>query len=322
MSGLAPKAYFDPANRGQVFATDSPVRTRWPETTAILDRVGRSLLRNYEALLTDRQCIERQYRAFVGEPLNLDQPRLLSEKVQWLKLNDVTPLHSICSDKIRARDYVRDKVGEEYLVPALHIARDADGLTPEAIPAQRFAAKSNHDWGGVVLCRDRDRFDWVAARAMLNAQIRKPFWKNFRELAYRDIVPGIIVESFLEVDSGSLPRDYKFFCFHGEPVMIQVVDGRDDWPTWTMYDLDWKILPVWRRGRPRSDWDQEPPASLARMINIAAQLAQPFRFCRVDLYDVDGRIVFGEIAFYPEAGYRPFEPLSFERELGDRLRLD
>ncbi len=125
---------------------------------------------------------------------------------------------------------MRDRVGDAHLIPALLIAEDASGLNPETIRAERFAAKSNHDRGGVVLCRDRARFDWAGARAMLGARLRQPFWRTFRERAYKDIVPGIIVESLLEGADSGLPRDYQLFCFHGEPVMIQVVDGRDGWP--------------------------------------------------------------------------------------------
>jgi hypothetical protein len=321
MTYQPPRAFFNAAARGQILGANSLIRQQWPKAAAFVNRKGQALARWIDGFLPDRQCIQRQYKAFVGEPLNLDRPRLLSEKVQWLKLHDVTPLHTICADKVRSRDYVREKVGEEYLIPALHIGPDTSGINPDTIRASRFAAKSNHDWGGVVLCRDRETFDWEAARTLLSAQMRKPFWKVFRERAYKDIVPMIIVEAFLEGADGGLPRDYKFFCFHGQPVMVQVVDGRDDWPTWTLYDLDWTKLPVWRRGRPRADWDQARPASLEKMIEIAAELSKPFRFCRIDLYEVDGHIYFGEISFYPEAGYRPFEPLEFERELGDRLHL-
>ena len=322
MTSAPTSAFFDPLGRGKLLPRDSSLRRRWPGLAAYADRLGRMLLYRYEAVLPDRLCIERQYRAFVGEPLNLDRPRLLSEKIQWLKLHDVTPLHTICADKIRSRDYVRDKVGEEYLIPAFLISNSAQDITPQNIRAERFVAKSNHDWGGVVLCRDRSRFDWAGTRDHLGAQLQKPFWKTFRERAYKDIPPGIIVESLLEPADGGLAGGYKFFCFHGRPTLVQLVDGRDGWPSWTMYDLDWNMLPVWRRGRPRTESPQEKPDTLAAMAEIAEHLSQPFRFCRVDLYEVEGRIYFGEIAFYPEAGYRPFEPLDFDRELGDLLRLD
>ncbi len=322
MTDIEPKALFDFAARGRLFATNGLIRTRLPKAAALADALGSRLVRRCDSLLPDRRCIERQYRSFVGEPLNLEQPRLLGEKVQWLKLHDVTPLHTICADKIRAREFVRERVGDEHLIPALLVSDTPDDVNPDTIRAERFAAKCNHDWGGVVLCQDRERFDWTAARAKLSRHFRTPFWKMFRERAYKGIVPGIIVETLLQSADGGLPRDYKFFCFHGEPVMIQVVDGRGGSPTWTMYDLDWTILPIRRRGRPRSDTAHDQPESLARMLDIAAALSTPFRFCRVDLYDAGGRIYFGEIAFYPEAGYRPFEPLEIERELGDRLRLD
>ncbi len=322
MTMAGEKAFFDPANRSRLLPLDSRSRRRWPGLAALIDRSSDRVLRNFEGLLPDRQCIERQYAAYVGEPLDLDNPRLLSEKVQWLKLNDATPLHTICCDKIRARDFVRERVGEQYLIPALLISSSSDDLVPAKVTAERFAAKTNHDWGGVVLCHDRDSFNWAAARAKLERHLRAPFWRTYRERAYKDIEPGIIVEQFLEGADNGPPDDFKLFCFHGRPELIQVVGGRSHAPTWTMYDLAWNKLPIQRRGRPSSTSPHPKPASLDTMINVATALSEPFRFCRVDLYNVDGRVYFGEIAFYPEAGYRPFEPREIEVELGDMLRLD
>ena len=313
---------FDPAARGRLLAKDSALRSRWPNLASLSDLAGNRLLSLYESLLSHRACVERQYRAFTGEPLDLENPRSLSEKLQWLKLHDVTPLHTQCADKLAAREYVRERVGEEHLIPLL-LATDQPGdINPRTIRAERFAAKTNHDWGGVVLCRDRNTFDWQAARDQLSRHLQRSFWRTFRERAYRGIVPAVLVEALLQPSGGGGLRDYKIFCFHGRPGFVQVVDDRNRDATWTMYDLGWTMLDVRRRGRPRSSVPHKRPARLDIMLAIAERLAEPFRFCRVDLYEVDGRVYFGEITFYPEAGYRPFEPAAFERKLGDMLRLD
>lgn len=301
---------------------DGWLRRRFPALAAGADRLGAPFLRTFEASLSDRACIERQYRHYVGEPLDLAALRTLSAKIQWLKLHDATPLHTRCADKIAARDYVRERLGEEPLIPEILITQDVDDIRPERILAARFVVKSNHDWGGVVICRDRDAFDWAAARHRLRAHLKRAFWRVNRELAYKDIPPGILVEDYLEGPDGGVPADYKVFCFHGRPHMVQVVAGRGERATRTVYDLDWRMLPVWRRGLPRAEEPQPRPAGLDRMIEMAAALSQPFRFCRVDLYEEGDRVYFGEITFYPEAGYRPFEPPEFELALGDLVRLD
>ena len=296
-------------------------RRAFPRAVRLADRIGDPLVGWAERRLPDEAFLRRQFAAHLGFPLDLEDPKLLVEKIQWLKLHDVTPLHRRCSDKIAVRDHVREVVGEEVLIPLLDVMATEAGLTPARIAARRFVAKTNHDCGGVVLCPDREAFDWAAARAKLGRHRRRDYWRAQRELAYRGIEPHVLVEEMLPGPDGGPPEDYKFFCFGGEAVMIQVIAGRGGAQTRTMMAPDWTVLPVRRRGVPSASVPPPRPPRLGEMLRVAAALSAPFRFCRVDLYAVGEAIYFGEYAFYPDGGYRPFEPVVWEERLGALVRL-
>lgn len=296
-------------------------RSRFPRAVGLIDRVGDPVMRWIEERQPDAAVLRRQYAMHMGAPLDLDRPRLLVEKIQWLKLHDVTDLHRRCSDKIAVRGHVASMVGDDILIPAQAVLETADDLTPERIVADRFAAKTNHDCGGVVLCRDRATFDWTAARAKLRRHMARDYWRSQRELAYRGIRPRILVEDLLPGPDGGPPVDYKFLCFGGRVEMVQVIAGRGGRQTRTMMSPDWAVLPVRRRGIPVADAAPARPPRLDAMLEIARALSAPFRFCRVDLYAVEGAIHFGEYAFYPDGGYRPFEPIEWEERLGAMVRL-
>lgn len=186
---------FDLPSRNRLLRRDGAFRRRWPDAAALVDRAVAPFARFVESRLPDRLYVRRQYEEIVGTRLDLDHPETLSEKIQWLKLRDATPLHTRCADKIGARDYVRELRGGDHLIPALLITDRLSDVAPKRIGAERFVAKTNHDWGGVVICRDRASFDWAAARRKLRSHLRRRFWKVNRELAYKDIAPAIIVEA-------------------------------------------------------------------------------------------------------------------------------
>jgi hypothetical protein len=270
--------------------------------------------------MPDRWVVAHQYWLRNKVWPDLDTPRDFTEKLLWLKLHDHTPLHTRCADKIRVRDYVAERLGPGFLVPALLITPDPEGIRPDTVTAERFVVKTNHDQGGVFLCPDRAQVDWGRLRDRLARRLRLNWYDNQREPQYRDIRPGIIVEAMLTPRGHRGLIDYKINCFDGVPRFIQVNVGRQGDHVQLFYDTEWRKLPCWRT-YPDITPDAPPPTDLPRMLACAATLAAPFRFARVDFYDVDGAILFGEITFHPGGGLKRFQPPEWERRIGDMLAL-
>lgn len=269
----------------------------------------------------DRYYVSRQYRHRHGFHPDLKNPRDLSEKLQWLKLHDRSPLHTQCADKIRAREYVAARLGTETLVPAIHISYDPADVDPDVITANRFVLKTNHDQGGVFICHDRDAFDWAGVRENVARRMRINKYYEFREYQYKHVRPGILVEDLIDGDNEGNVREIKFYCFHGRPGFIQVVLDRFENRRETFYDPHWKRM-NFHGPAPQLEGDLDPPASLDRLLRDAAALAEPFVFCRVDfLLGAKDRPWFGEITFHHGAGLIRFQPDPFERAFGEMIDL-
>lgn len=272
-----------------------------------------------EQFLPDRLFISLQYKRFTGRRLNLHQPRSFNEKIQWLKLHYRHPLLTQCADKWRVRDFVRERAGSDVLNDVYGVYDSGAQIDASRMP-QAFVLKATHGSGWNILCPDKDRIDWDHVRADIDRWLASDYYRLGREWVYKDIRPRIVCERYLTEDSGKPPRDFKFFCFDGEPAMVQVDYDRFEKHTRNLYDLDWRRLPFTLHYPAHTGEDAVPP-NLAEMIDVARKLARSFPFVRVDLYSVGGRCLFGELTFYPGNGYEHFRPLRCDRELGDRLRL-
>ncbi|WP_420392635.1 ATP-grasp fold amidoligase family protein [Acuticoccus sp.] len=277
--------------------------------------------RRYRAMDREptRALVTRQFADKVGLPLDLDRPRGLSERLNAKKLRPPSPLETRCADKIAVRDYVRDAVGAHVLTRLILSTNRLADVGPGRIPDERFVVKSNHDFGGVFLCHDRATFDWVGTRLALADRLSQNHWRRHREPAYKDVPPAVLVEEFLPSDGPDGLRELKIFAFHGKPEAIMVVREDGGLRTKTMFDTTWRRLPIKRRRAPVYAGNIARPDRLGEMLDVAATLAAPFDFCRVDLYDTARGVVFGELTFYPEGGFDVFDPPSAERAFGDLL---
>jgi TupA-like ATPgrasp len=293
-----------------------------PDFLVTLHRLSRRAGMERGARQPTEDFLEAQYLAKTGLALNLANPAGLSEKLNVLKLRPVDPLQTICADKIRVREHVAAKVGEDLLVPMILATYRLADINPSRITELKFVLKTNHDFGGVVICRDRVSFDWAAARAKLADHLAFNQWHRHREPPYRDIRPGILVEAYLEPDASGELREYKIFCFHGVPHFIMSIQETGGRRTKTVFDTEWRPLPVRRRGAPVNEAPIPPPQSLGGLLRVAETLAEPFDFCRIDLYENFGKVRFGEITFYPEGGMDVFEPPEWELRFGSLLRLE
>lgn len=300
------------------------------------DRPG--LLRRLHLALRDRMpdewVVRRNYYHRFGVYPDLKNPQTLSEKVTWLKLNGATPLHRRCADKIEVRPWVAERIGADYLIRALLMTDDPDALTPEAIPDRAFVVKATHDTGSVKICTDRESFDWAGCRDTMRRAMANRFWLRQRERHYRDIPPRLIVEEMLVPDDPEVGLvDYKVHCFHGEPQWIECLVRRPEAVYTASHGLDWARLP-WAQiadatNSQQIPWDLPRPALLDEMLRIARSISAPFPLSRVDMYQVGGQVLFGEITFTPAAGLERVEytdpaadPWQLDEELGARLDMD
>lgn len=273
--------------------------------------------------LPDMTYIKLYYRLRVGRKLNVRNPETLNEKLQWLKFNYRFPLQSIVSDKLLVRDYVKEKIGEKYLIPLLGSWKEYSDIDFSALPNQ-FVLKCNHDSGGLVVCTDKEKLNHEEAKRKIEKSLKSNFFYIGREYQYRNIKPMIICEKFIS-DNGKVPMDYKIYCFNGKPDVILVCRDRFSKNThrasYLFFDQKWNFQPLDKGDENLQDVDIPKPENLDEMIEIAKKLSEDFVFARIDLYNIKGKIYFGEITLSPNSGFDP--DIKYETDLmfGKKLEI-
>ena len=255
--------------------------------------------------LPDRVYIKLYYRMRVGTKLDVKNPKTLNEKLQWLKFNYRFPLQSIVSDKLLVRDYVKEKIGEQYLIPLLGKWKNYEDIDFSTLP-EKFVLKCNHDSGGLIVCRDKNKLNYRKAKNKITKSLKSNFYYIGREYQYRNIKPMILCEKFIS-DNGNIPMDYKIYCFNGKPDVILVCKDRFSRNThrasYLYYDQDWNFVPLNKGDDEIDDPKIERPKNWEKMLEIAQILSKDFIFARIDLYNIDGTIYFGEITLSPNSGF-------------------
>lgn len=279
--------------------------------------LGRVLKGNKSA---DTTYLKILFRYRMHRKLNLENPQALNDKLQWLKLNDFKPVYTIFADKYEVRNFIANKVGEDYLVPLLGVWDTIDEIDFEKLPEQ-FVLKCTHDSGGVVTCRDKTKFDKDAAIKKLKHCYGRNYYQNSREPAYKDVKPRIIAEKYLVDETGWDLKDYKIFCFHGIPTYIEVDYNRSVRHMLNAYDLDWNFLDFCDSSPNDRNADIKKPKKIDKMIEIAKKLSEGTEFIRVDLYSIDDKVYCGELTLYPGSGFIQFNPMQTDYELGKLLSL-
>ena len=186
--------------------------------------------------IPDKLYLKVLFRGSMGYKLDLRHPKTFNEKLQWLKLHDRNPLYTTLVDKYRVKQWVADKIGEEYVIPTLAVYQSVDEIDLDKLPNQ-FVLKCNHDSGGVVICRDKANFDLEAAKVKLAEAMKQNYYLNFREWPYKNVKRCIITEQYVSNKNQDTITDYKFFCFNGEPTFCQVITDRQTQETIDFYDI-------------------------------------------------------------------------------------
>lgn len=272
------------------------------------------------AIIPDGIYLRILYRVRMGEKLNLNNPVTFNEKMQWLKIYQKKNDHSYMTDKARVRDYIEKKIGKEYLIDTVGIYDSYEDIKFEDLPDE-FVVKCTHDSGSVILCNSKE--DLIRNKNKLKKALKRKYYLAGREYSYKGITPRLIIEKKLTNDPDKGLRDYKFYCFNGEPTYLYISEGllKHSTARISFYNIDYSLADFCRSDYPRLDYLPEKPVNYEKMLDICKILSEGNPFVRVDLYEVDGKIYFSELTFSPCGGYMPFEPKEYDRILGEKLIL-
>ena len=272
--------------------------------------------------LPDRLRIEIMWRQWMNYPLNLKKPTTFNEKLQWLKLYDRNPLYTKLVDKYAAKDYVASIIGKEYVIPTIAVWDNVEDIDLSKLPSQ-FVLKTTHDSGGVCICRDKDSFDFEKAKEKLDHSLHYDYYKLAAEWPYKNVYRRIMAEEYLEPAQNvkDLP-DYKFFCFDGECKALFIATDRQnrEEPYFSFFDIDFNFLGI-TQGHPQPPVIPAKPQNYDLMIELAEKLSKGFPQVRVDFYEVNGKVYFGELTFFHHSGIVPFEPQKWDYIFGEWLKL-
>mgnify|MGYP002625637669 CR=1 FL=1 len=272
-------------------------------------------------ILPDKLYLSLFFRYKMGYWLDWKHPKTFNEKLQWLKLYDRHEEYSRLVDKYAVKEYVADLIGGNYIIPTLGVWDNFDDIDFSQLPNQ-FVLKCTNDRGGVIICNDKSKLDIKVVREKLNRNLRKNFFYSSREYPYKQVKPRIIAEKYMDAGGGELP-DYKLFCFNGKMKFLFVATDRnrkDEDTKFDFFDENYNHLRI-RNGHPNANITPSKPKSFELMKMLAERLSQNIPQVRVDFYDVNGKVYFGEMTFFHWGGTVPFEPTDWDYKFGEMIDL-
>ena len=274
-----------------------------------------------EKWLPDKIYIKRAYRNLMGKELNLDNPQTFNEKLQWLKLYDRKKEYTKMVDKYAVKEYVAKIIGDEYIIPTIGIYNSFDEINFDKLP-KKFIMKCTHDSGGNVICKDKSKLDIEKAREKISASLNTNYYWVWREWPYKNVKPRIIVEPYLEDKKFHELRDYKFFVFSGKVKLMFIASNRQGKGDtyFDFFDRNFKHLNI-INGHPMNPKGVEKPKNYEKMIKLAEKLSNNIPQVRIDFYEINGKVYFGEITFYHWSGFTPFVLEEWDLKLGEFIKL-
>lgn len=271
-------------------------------------------------VLPEKLFLSHIYKLRFKRKLCFDNPRTIQEKYLWLRLNDKTQLHTQCADKYLVRNYIKEKIGNKYLIPLLFQTKNSKDITKEKLPNIPIIIKTNHACGGHTIIKDKKKVCYRQLQKKLKRDLKKKFYYRSRQWQYKNIIPRIIIEKLLIDKSNQKLFDYKLHCYNGTVVLIEVYFYIQNKKSINFYDTSWNKLDM--RVRTRNNLGKvDKPKNLSEMISIAEKLSTDFRFVRVDTYNLNGDIYVGELTFTPAVGIQGFLPEKWNYIFGDMLKL-
>jgi hypothetical protein len=268
---------------------------------------------------SDLEYVKTTYKIRFGREINLKNATSYTEKLQWLKLFYRDPQMTVCADKFAVRDYLKQR-GYEYLLNEIvGVYNSADEIDFDELPS-KFVAKATHGSSWNLICKDKNKLNWRIWKRIMNSWLKLDLYVFGREWHYKEIKPRILIEKFIEHEP---LNDYKFMCINGEPKYMQINNDYNGRHYVDFYDINWSKVDFTYLNYSQSDHLVEKPKQFDEMLRLAKELSRPFPFVRVDFYNFDDRIVFGELTFFPGGGMLPLVPVenNFDEIIGSQIKL-
>lgn len=287
------------------------------------DSFSKKIFYKVARLIPDKVFLSLKYRKTFGYFPDWKHPKTFCEKITWLKLYDRNPQYTQMVDKYAVKEYVAGIIGQQYVIPTLGVWDKAEEIDFDSLPNQ-FVLKATHDSGRVVICSDKAKLDRKEAVRVMKESLARDFYAVTREWPYKHVKRRIIAEEFIAPMKDNAPADlpdYKFFCFNGKVNCFKIDFGRNTEHHANYYNPQGELLPFGEACYPPIyDHREEIPSNLTEMISIAEKLSREHRFLRVDLYNVHGRIYFGELTFYPGSGVSAFTDNHWDLTMGEWIK--
>jgi len=276
----------------------------------------------FKYLISDKKLLKKRFKQRLGRDIKLNNPQLYNDKLQWLKLYWYTPVATQCADKYEVREFITKKTGGKYLNELLGVYDSVNEINIDELP-ESFVLKGTHGSGYNIICKDKSQMDWDKEFRKMRRWMRQNYYWSKREWVYRDIQPRIICEKYIYQEEEKELRDYRFFCFNGEPkfITVDLSINEKSKTRRNLYDLEWNLMDEEITYPKDTSVEIERPTKLDEMIQLSKLISESFPHARVDFYQIRNEVIFGEITFFHQSGMGEFRPLDFEKRAGEWLKL-
>ena len=289
-------------------------------------KIGKAIALNislskFSHIIPDKYYLKLLYKCYFGKKLNLNDPLTFNEKLQWIKLYERKNIYTKMVDKAEAKKYASNIIGDKYIIKTYGVWEEFDDINFDKLPNQ-FVLKCTHDSGSVVICKDIKKFDRKKAKEKIEKGLCTDAYYYGREWPYKNVKPRIIAEELLIDNKTNDLKDYKFFCFNGKVQCFKIDFGRFVNHKANYYDRNCRLLPFGEDECPPDNTIVLPiPENFSEMISMAEKLSKNTSFLRVDFYNIEGKIYFGEMTFFPASGFGTFTSEKWDRKLGSWINL-
>ncbi len=275
----------------------------------------------------DKYYLKKKFKFYHGYDLDWNNLKSLNEKMQYFKIYDRNPKYVNLSDKYKARDFFENEFGANYLIPLIMQTQNVEDLRPDNLPDYPVIVKANHDSGNFRIIRNKDEFDFKKLQVDAKFWMSMNYYWEDREWPYKHVEPRIVVEKLLLTQEGKIPNDYKLNCFNGKVEFVYVSVDREGINKRNIYSRSWEPLNfTWNK----KYYDHstlrgpeiDPPETFPLMLEFAEKIAKDYQYVRVDFYDVDGKLYFGEITQYHGGGFDQMLPREWDYKFGEMINVE